>query len=141
MSEKRIGYLVRQVTLLNQMRLNAMFSEFDLTGSQVFTMIYLFQAREKGLDVNQKDIEQGMEISNPTVSGILNRLENKGLIQRVICKHDARARNIVVTEKALELDKILKEKFQENEAMLVASLSDEETEQLGIYLERILHDV
>lgn len=141
MTEKRIGYLVRQVTLLNQMRLNAMFSEFDLTGSQVFTLIYLFQAHEKGLAVNQKDIEQEMDISNPTVSGILNRLENKGLIRRVICKHDARARNIVVTEKALVLDKILKEKFQENEALLVASLNDEETEQLGIYLEKILHDV
>ena len=30
--------------------------------------------------MNQKDIEKELDISNPTVTGILNRLEVKGLI-------------------------------------------------------------
>ena len=68
-----------------------------------------------------------MDISNPSVTGILNRLEHKGLIHRVASTKDARVKNIVVSEQALELDKILREKFKENEEELVTALNDEET--------------
>lgn len=142
MASKRIGYLIKQVFLLNQGQLNTMFAEFDLTGAQVFTLIFLFKAHERHQIVYQKDIEKEMDISNPTVTGILNRLEAKGLIQRVTSHQDARAKSIVVTEKALELDKILKHKFQENEKQLIASLTQEEAENLELYLKKILchHD-
>ena len=63
---------------------------------------------------------------NPSVTGILNRLEHKGLIHRVASTKDARVKNIVVSEQALELDKILREKFKENEEELVTALNDEE---------------
>lgn len=142
LATKRIGYLIKQVFLLNQGQLNTIFAEFDLTGAQVFTLIFLFKAHERHQTVYQKDIEKEMDISNPTVTGILNRLEAKGLIQRVISHQDARAKSIVVTAKALELDKILKHKFQENEQQLIASLTQEEAENLELYLKKILchHD-
>ena len=113
MNEVRIGFLIKQVYYMNQARLNAMFAEFDLTASQTFTLIYLFRARENGRVINQRVIEKDMDISNPTVTGILNRLEHKGLIERRVSAADARIKNIAVTEKALELDKILKRKFIE----------------------------
>lgn len=138
MCAKHVGYLIKQVFLMNQAQLNAIFSEFDLTGSQVFTLIFLFKAHEKNIEVNQKDIEKEMEISNPTVTGILNRLEHKGLIRRAACRSDARAKNIIVTEKALELNKVLKKKFQENDAQLTSALTEEEVSNLELYLEKIL---
>ena len=69
--------------------------------------------------MNQKDIEKELDISNPTVTGILNRLEVKGLITRVPCRHDARAKNIEVTEKALELDKQLRIVFQQSDEIII----------------------
>lgn len=135
---KRIGYLIKQVFLSNQAKLNAMFAEFDLTGAQVFTLIFLFKAHERNQTVYQKDIEKEMDISNPTVTGILNRLEGKGLIQRVASHRDARAKSIIVTTKALELDKILRKKFLENEEQLIAPLTSEEAENLEMYLQKIL---
>ena len=81
--EIRTSMLIKQLYFLHQQRLNKIFCEFDLTATQTFTLIYLFQSREAGRSVKQKDIEHKMEISNPTVTGILNRLEHKGLIQRV----------------------------------------------------------
>ena len=86
----------------------------------------------------QKDIEKELDISNPTVTGILNRLEVKGLITRVPCRHDARAKNIEVTEKALELDKQLRIVFQQSDEKLVESLSKEEIDNLQSYLIKIL---
>lgn len=138
MNERRIGFLIKQVYYMNQARLNTMFAEFDLTASQTFTLIYLFRAHENGRVINQRVIEKDMDISNPTVTGILNRLEHKGLIERRVNAADARIKNIAVTEKALELDKILKKKFSENEEQLVACLSEEEVQHLAVMLEKIL---
>lgn len=139
MSNKRIGFLIKQVFHMNQVRLNEMFAEFDLTGAQTFTLIYLFKAHEQGRVINQRDIERDMDISNPTVTGILNRLELKGLIMRKVNPMDARVKNIEVTPEALELDKVLQKKFQENERQLVENLSEEEVSSLSRMLEKILY--
>ena len=89
----------------------------------------MFKSHDKGIS-ESKDIEKELDISNPTVTGILNRLEVKGLITRVPCRHDARAKNIEVTEKALELDKQLRIVFQQSDEKLVESLSKEEIDNL-----------
>ena len=43
-----------------------------------------------------------------------------------------------MTSEALELDKILRKKFQENEKQLVEVLSEEEVSELSRMLEKIL---
>ena len=136
---RHIGFLLKQANLLHQMQLNQIFKEFDLTASQTFSLIYLFETKRAQKEVNQKDIEREMDVSNPTVTGILNRLEHKGLIERVECPSDARVRNIVVTEKALEIDKQLQIKFREAEEELIASLSEKEADELQRLLKKILH--
>ena len=136
---RHIGFLLKQANLLHQMQLNQIFKEFDLTASQTFSLIYLFEAKRAQKEVNQKDIEREMDVSNPTVTGILNRVEHKGLIERVECPSDARVRNIVVTEKALEIDKQLQIKFREAEEELIASLSEKEADELQRLLKKILH--
>ena len=136
---RHIGFLLKQANLLHQMQLNQIFKEFDLTASQTFSLIYLFEAKRAQKEVNQKDIEREMDVSNPTVTGILNRLEHKGLIEGVESPSDARVRNIVVTEKALEIDKQLQIKFREAEEELIASLSEKEADELQRLLKKILH--
>lgn len=138
MENKHTGLLLKQVYFLNQSRLNEMFAKFDLTASQTFTLIHLLHAQEEGRVINQRDIENELDISNPTVTGILNRLETKGLIQRKTSKEDARMKHILVTQKALELDKILRKEFAKNEQALVSCLSSEEASQLNEMLQRIL---
>ena len=52
---------------------------------------------------------------------------------------DARVKNIVVSEQALELDKILRKKFKENEEELVSALNDEEIACMQSCLLKMLH--
>lgn len=136
--DRHIGFLIKQMHFLHQQRLNHIFRAFGLTATQTFTLVFLFRAREEGKTVNQKDIEHEMDISNPTVTGILNRLEHKGLIERVADHRDARAKHIVVTAKALEYDRLLREKFREADEAMVAALTEEEADQLQEMLIRIL---
>lgn len=138
MTVKKVGFLIKQVHILQEQRLNKKFNRFDLTGAQVFTIISLFKAREKGERLTQKDLERILDISNPTLTGILNRLENKGLIIRMPCKHDARRKYIEVTDKAIDLDKEIRRAFEEAEKELLCSLNDEEVMRLYEYLEKIL---
>ena len=95
MTVKKVGFLIKQVHILQEQRLNKKFNRFDLTGAQVFTIINLFKAREKGERLTQKDLERILDISNPTLTGILNRLENKGLIIRMPCVNMMHVKNIL----------------------------------------------
>lgn len=138
MPNKKIGFLIKQVYILHEQQLNKRFNQFGLTGAQTFTLVCLFKAREKGIKLTQKDLEKKLDISNPTVTGILNRLEVKGLVNRVTCKHDARSKYIEVTDKAIELDKEIRKTFEEAEKELVSSLSEDEVIELSEYLIKLL---
>lgn len=48
--------------------------------------------------VNPKDIAQALALDTSTMSGVLNQLQKKGLIDRQIDHHDRRKVNIVLTK-------------------------------------------
>ncbi len=136
---KPIGLLIHHLHLLHRQKLNVVFQELDLTSSQAFTLIHVIKACRRKELICQKDIEKAMEISNPTVTGILNRLEQKELIIRVPGKTDARVKNIIVTDKALDLEKVLRRKFSEVEQDLLSCFNDEQIQQFHIMLERVVN--
>ena len=51
--------------------------------------------------MEQGDIEEALKLSNPTVSGTLDRLERKGLVKRLPDPENRRVNQIALTEKAL----------------------------------------
>ena len=65
MPTKKVGFLIKQVHILQEQKLNKKFDRFDLTGAQMFTIINLFKAREKGERLTQRDLERILDISNP----------------------------------------------------------------------------
>lgn len=133
-----IGYLIKKIYLHSQCELNQQFSKFDLTASQTFVMIHLFKHHAKGILLNQKDLEVAFHLSNPTITGILKRLEAKGLIERKTGEKDARVKYISLTKKAHLLDEELKGLFAQHEVKIIQDLSKEEAELLQKLLQRIL---
>lgn len=133
-----IGYLIKKIYLHSQCELNQQFAKFDLTASQTFVMIHLFQHHAKGILLNQKDLEIAFHLSNPTITGILQRLEAKGLIERKIGEKDARVKYISLTEKAHLLDEELKHVFSQHEIKLIQDLTTEEAQLLKQLLQRLL---
>ena len=74
----------------------------------------------------QKDIERVLMLSNPAVTGIVQRLESKGLIERNVAFSDSRHKEIHTTEKSRRLAIRLGELRREHEKMLMDGISDEE---------------
>ena len=138
---KPIGMMLKHVHILNAEKMNLLLKEIDLTSTQCFVLIYLLKNYCKQIEVNQKDIEKEFNISNPTVTGILNRLQNKGLINRVACEKDARRNNIVVTKEALALDERLKQYFKSNEDFMLEGISEAELIALRNVLNKIISNL
>lgn len=73
----------------------------DLTSAQLDALICV--ARACGGPVSQRDMEEELHLSNPTVTGILKRMERKGFITRAVGSRDRRYREVRLTEKCLRL--------------------------------------
>lgn len=52
-----------------------------ITASQCAVLDYLFDCEKE--EVTQRDIEKGLNLRNPTVTGLLKRLDEKGYILSV----------------------------------------------------------
>ena len=127
----RCSELLKQISLRYECECNRLFSEYDLTLAQLELQYFLFQQQEKGVSVNQRTIETTLHLKNPTVTGILNRLEGKGFVARVADPRDRRVNIVCLTDKALALHEKVVATAEKTEGILLEGFSDAEKEQLA----------
>lgn len=124
MKDKKLGYYFKVMANELARNCNKDLEQIGLTSSQCDILLYLVSHDKE--DINQRDIEQFFKLSNPTVSGILERLEIKGFIIRKPSCKDARSKQIQLTEKSIEINKDMKRKIEELEKNLLKDVSPEE---------------
>ncbi|MCK6264838.1 MarR family transcriptional regulator [Vibrio sp. ZSDE26] len=80
------------------------------------------------------DLSDKMEVTKPSATNMVKRLERKGLAMRLNCPEDARSKRVVLTEKArlgLEDESSVYKAMAEK---LEGNLSSQQVEQLNILL-------
>lgn len=137
MKNYNVGYLLKKINDNFEYNLNIRLSKFDLTLSQGRVLKSILNANEKNQDIMQKDIEVELKLSNPTVTGIIKRLEAKAYVYREASISDRRSKLLYVTDKAKDVDKAILDSINENEQNLLACLSGPEQENLKKYLMKI----
>ena len=126
-----IEFLLRAVNRRAEKLANQELARFDLTNTQFRTLMYL--SHQPPLTVRQCDLEVFFSKSNPAVTGILNNMEQKGLIRRVCNPADGRSKVLEITEAGWELlpklkcyqgwmDKLLTENMTEEEKAILIVL-------------------
>jgi MarR family transcriptional regulator, repressor for mepA len=120
---------------------NQRLAEFQLTAVQSDVVIYLSHHQEDMAEINQLDIQAYLQLSNPTVSGILNRLEEKDFITRRQSTKDARFKCVLMTQKALKLAEIVRQQYVVSEELLVSGMSDTEKSELSRLLILVLKNL
>ena len=76
-----IIFLVKYLNKLLDKDLDARLSEFDLTGQQGRILFYVARRTNcENIEVHQNDIEKEYHLSKSTVSGLVKRMEKKGVI-------------------------------------------------------------
>ena len=73
--DREIGFYLKKLFQTMEKKLNKDLENIDLTSMQAQVLIYLY--KNKNNIINQRDIERKFALTNPTVNGILNRLEKK----------------------------------------------------------------
>ncbi len=102
--------------------------QIGLTQSQADVIILL--AHEQDRVFHQRDIERALNYTNPTVTGLLNRLEQKNFIVREVDPNDSRARIIKLTDVALAALEEIYHSIRQTEKMIFEGFSKEEMDIL-----------
>lgn len=134
-----LGVKIKLINEKIKQHFNDQLKNNNLTLSQFWVLKYLQQHdRQK---VSQKELAEAVQVTHPTMIGLIDRLEEKGMVLRDIDENDRRFRYIRLTDKGKQY---LKESKQNAEAMdiaLVKNFSSDEVEILKSLLDRVYENI
>lgn len=107
----------------------------ELTGATSWIIGYLAHNRDR--DIFQRDIEKEFSIRRSSASKALSVMEQKGLIKRESVAYDARLKRLVLTERAIELNKIAEIDLEEIDKRLKSGLTEEELDSFFSIIDKI----
>lgn len=128
------GPLLGESALLVRERLGARIGRLDMTPVQTHALLYL---GDQGGSAAQTDLIAFMRLKAPTVNGILDRMEEKGLLVRVGDPEDGRRKLVTLTEKGQSLLAQTRQAFAETETVMRKQFTEEECAQLMELLLRL----
>ena len=140
--ELHIGYEIRETNNLihryvENERKNSYLSELSFIQGGMIHHIY----KNRDRDIYQKDLEERFEIRRSTATGILQGLEKKGYIERVSDPDDKRMKKLVLTDKAVAMEKGFHRQIEECERVFMDGLSEEEKRITVTALKKIRENI
>lgn len=126
MLKNDVGYLIKGINDKLKVKADAELKQYNLTMAQCRVLTYL---SSQGGQTTQKEIEVFLNVSHPTVVGIVSRMEQNGYVTCWPCE-DGRNKYVKLTPQAEAIDKDMQRNQLENEEMLLAPLSPEDRERL-----------
>ena len=137
--EQSIGFVVKQINTVFEKDLNIRLKRLGITSSQCAVLDYLFHTNKE--EVNQRDVEKNLNLKNPTVTGILKRLDEKGFILCVPNATDKRKKNIYLTEKAYDIQRKMEADRRKLDRELTRGMTKKEVAALRKGLEKLLYNI
>lgn len=131
-----IAVLVKRASLEFDKMAAPRLQKFDITPSQY--KVLKLVARSPEHTVRQVDVERVFSMTNPTVTGLVHNLENKGFIKRVPNPHDARSKVIDLTDRGLAIKDDLLSVGNELEEEFTRNLTEDEKHEARVILRKLL---
>lgn len=135
MTTDHIGILIKKTSQAFEKSASQVLAPYDLTPSQFKILKYVTLNPEAS--VRQIDLETYFGMSNPTVTGIIQNLEKKGMIYRQSHPDDKRSKVIMLTDKAKNASLFILETSDQIEESFTAVLTDSEKETLRHLLNKL----
>ena len=134
-----IGFMFKQINNVYEKEFNNRLRTLGITASQCAVLDYLFVRSKEA--VTQRDIEKALCLRNPTVTGLLKRLDEKGFILVVPSNKDKRCKNIYLTEKAYDIQRRMEMDRKKLDKMLTIGMNKKEISALEKMLKRVLYNI
>ena len=123
---------------LSKANMDARVSRYDVSPAQTHVLLYL---QQHGGRVPQHELAEFLRVKPSTVNGVLDRMEEKGLVRRSVSGSDARRRLITLTEKGAEQQALFQQSFLDVEEAMVRGFTQEERETLCALLDRVIQNL
>ena len=135
--EQAFHYLLMADQAVFQKRLLNALKKASLTAGQPKVLDYLKDHDGAG----QKEIAAACHIEPATLTSVLNRMEEKGMIERRMRNGNRRSLYVFLTEKGKELSDVVEREFDRAEEQALAGFSPEEREECRRMLRRICENL
>ena len=126
MQKRDVGYLIKNISDKLKVKADAELKQYNLTLTQSRVFAYLGR---RGGQATQKEIEVFLEVSHPTVVGIVSRMEQNGYVTSWPSE-DGRNKNVKLTSQAEAIGTEMEQRIFAKEQALLAPLSLEDQERL-----------
>lgn len=135
---KALGPTLGWAAQLAKAGMDARVSQYDVTPAQTHVLLYL---HHHGGQAPQCELTSHLRVKPSTANGVLDRMEEKGLVRRSISGSDARRRLITLTEKGAEQQTRFRQCFLEAEEAMVRGFTQSERETLMTLLDRVIQNL
>ena len=136
MNTNRIAALIKTASIEFDKRANPTLAGYDLTASQCRVLKFMYMQPNHNARI--VDIEKECAITHPTVLGLLDSLEKKGFVSRIVNPKDARSKLISLTPRAKEMQAELQAVVAKIDHAWVEDLSAQERKELQRLLLKLL---
>lgn len=134
------GYLINQIQKISSRKFNELLKEKNIdefNGSQGVILYSLWNNKELTI----KEIGKITGLAKTSLTSMLDRMEEKGLIRRKDNSEDKRSIKIMLTDKAKELEKDYNDISNKMSNIFYKNFSDKEIDEIEKYLERIISNL
>lgn len=135
-----VGHLIKRERdrANDEIKKRVLGEEVDVSCANLSIIKYL--ADHKDEEIYQKNIENFLALTAPSVSNKLRDLQKNGLVERVYSKVDTRLKQVILTDKAMEIDEKLRDDMENFESRLGNLLSKEEKDLLIKIVDKIKNE-
>lgn len=135
----RYGMYFKRIHLDIEKEIHTKLSAYNLTKSQLDILNYLDQHPDQM--TCQKDLQNYLHVSNATINGLVNRLEQNGYIYRITNSEDKRMVSIHPTEKANQIKNLFLTTIYNLEQKMMAHIAPDKQEELVNLLEQMIQNI
>lgn len=132
---KALGPMLGRAGHLCRERLDVRLSRYEVTPAQTHVLLCL---QDHGGELDQRSVTDFLKVKPSTANGILDRLEEKGMVVRSVSGRDARRRLIALTEKGRRELELFRSAFEAVEELIFRDFTPEESETFFALLERVI---
>lgn len=135
-----IGAMIKILSETIGQKVNAQCKNLNLTMQQM-NILFFLKSREGKEETSQKDIQDYMRLSHPTVVNIIRLLKDKGFITTSIREQDRRNKIVSLTGKEEGFLSEMINNRERMEKLLVRGLTEKEQEDLRRYLVQMYQNI
>ena len=132
------GHYLRVLHWQFDQAVSAALAQMDLTAAQGQIIAFLSFRKEPPCS---RDIEEAFQLSHPTVSGLLSRMEKKGFIEFRSDPADRRCKRIYLLPKGQACHEAFRSTIDACEKKVLTGFSEAEKEQFAALLQRAISNM